>query len=292
MTDETEGQGEGPATQQNDTEKRARQMGWVDKDEFRGDPDKWRPADEFVERGEQHLSINRERLDNALNEIDRLKAEQADLKSDFQARIEKMDAASKKAFERQRKQLEAKYAGAKRKAAEDGDLDTYDKLNNQEREELSALDAEAKSELAEQKPDKKPKAGTITQDQQRAVDGFKSRNPWFDADPVMTAAADAYHVQLLKDRPGMTLEKNLGEVEKEMRRRFPEKFGDDDDTDDDEGYSPAEGGSRGGGGRSRKKSARDLPPEAKKAGEEFVKDGLYESIEEYAKDYFAQGEAA
>jgi uncharacterized membrane protein YqaE (UPF0057 family) len=34
---------------------KATKMGWTPKTEFRGDPDKWRPADEFVERGENML---------------------------------------------------------------------------------------------------------------------------------------------------------------------------------------------------------------------------------------------
>jgi F0F1-type ATP synthase membrane subunit b/b' len=42
-------------------EERARRIGWVPKDEFRGDPEKWAPADEFLERGERTLPILLER---------------------------------------------------------------------------------------------------------------------------------------------------------------------------------------------------------------------------------------
>jgi len=30
---------------------KATKMGWTEKSQFKGDPAKWRPADEFVERG-------------------------------------------------------------------------------------------------------------------------------------------------------------------------------------------------------------------------------------------------
>src|SRR5580698_7384300 len=41
----------------NESEVEARRLGWVGKDEFKGDPDKWRPADEFLDRGRRILPI-------------------------------------------------------------------------------------------------------------------------------------------------------------------------------------------------------------------------------------------
>ncbi len=38
--------------QENPVEDRAYKMGWVPKDQFKGKPELWRPAEEFVERGE------------------------------------------------------------------------------------------------------------------------------------------------------------------------------------------------------------------------------------------------
>ena len=43
-------------------EERAKAQGWKDKDEYTGDPDGWRPAEEFLERGEKILPILQERF--------------------------------------------------------------------------------------------------------------------------------------------------------------------------------------------------------------------------------------
>ena len=40
-----------------ETEDKARRLGWVPKEEFKGDPENWRSADEFMARGEQLLPI-------------------------------------------------------------------------------------------------------------------------------------------------------------------------------------------------------------------------------------------
>ena len=64
-----------------DTESRARAMGWVPKDQFRGPAENWRDAGEFVRRGEEELPILRERLRSTTREIERMN-------SDFQQRID------------------------------------------------------------------------------------------------------------------------------------------------------------------------------------------------------------
>jgi hypothetical protein len=43
--------------QQQEVETRAKSMGWIPKEEFKGDESNWRPANEFVERAETLLPI-------------------------------------------------------------------------------------------------------------------------------------------------------------------------------------------------------------------------------------------
>jgi hypothetical protein len=38
-----------------ETEQEAKRMGWVEKEKFKGDPDRWVEADKFVERGKNEL---------------------------------------------------------------------------------------------------------------------------------------------------------------------------------------------------------------------------------------------
>lgn len=46
-----------------EVEQEARKMGWVEEELWKGDPDKWRPAEEFVERGKNIVPILRDRLE-------------------------------------------------------------------------------------------------------------------------------------------------------------------------------------------------------------------------------------
>lgn len=57
-----------------DVEIKAKAMGWTPKDEFKGDPQKWRGAEEFVERGENMLPIVKARVNQQAKEIEELKA--------------------------------------------------------------------------------------------------------------------------------------------------------------------------------------------------------------------------
>ena len=55
------------------------------------------------------------------------------------------------------------------------------------------------------------------------------------------------------------------------------------------GPAPVEGGSRlANGGAPRARGAHDLPADAKRQGEKFVKEGLFKDLNEYARDYWSQ----
>ena len=47
-----------PETNIDPYESQAREQGWKPKEEYEGDPNKWRPAKEFVERGELFTKID------------------------------------------------------------------------------------------------------------------------------------------------------------------------------------------------------------------------------------------
>ena len=46
-----------PAPELSPTEQKAMEAGWVPQDQWEGDPDQWRPAKEFVDRGELFKKI-------------------------------------------------------------------------------------------------------------------------------------------------------------------------------------------------------------------------------------------
>lgn len=119
---------------------------------------------------------------------------------------------------------------------------------------------------------------------------FASRNPWYGSNKKATAYAVMTSNELAAK--GVPLDKQLEQVEREMRTEFPELFGEEArGTKAPPGvHAPT---SRGVTGKKAKGFA-DLPPEAKRAAEDYAK--LFkdrhgkepeESKASYAKDYWS-----
>lgn len=64
-----------------DIEQQARQEGWVPADEWKGDPDQWRDAETFVQRGREAAPILASKNRKLVDEVDSLKSEVAKLRS-------------------------------------------------------------------------------------------------------------------------------------------------------------------------------------------------------------------
>jgi hypothetical protein len=57
------------------------------------------------------------------------------------------------------------------------------------------------------------------------VTNWRKSNPWFDNRIDANRIANMIHVNLLEERPNLSLRENLDLVSEEMKRRFPEKIG-------------------------------------------------------------------
>lgn len=268
---------------EDDTETRARAMGWVGKDEFRGPADKWRPADEFVKKGEEDLPILRERLRDSTRKTAELEQRLARQNADFEANFKRLEGMSAVALQRQREQLLGSYAAAQRDAVQNGDVLRYDQL---ERDKFKALDDYDQRIAQVAQPVQQPRgAPALPPHEASAVSAWRQQNAWFDSDPEMNMVAQARHMQLQMEKPGLTLEENLRLTSDYVRQRYADKFG----SAPRMGAPAVEGGSRiASGGGSLKRSAQELPAEARAQGEKFVKQGLFKNINEYASEYWSQ----
>lgn len=174
-------------------ETKARGMGWVPKEEFRGDEAVWRSAEEFVERGEQIMPIlkkNNERLalENAQTraEVERLNG----LVNASQEAITELkkfhSAATAKQVEKAKKDLLTEIKQAKK----DGDTDTETDLQ------------EALTELRAAEKDVKD-LPLLPTPPQPVVDpafiAWKAENPWFGQDRRKTALTVAAAEELRAD---------------------------------------------------------------------------------------------
>lgn len=261
-----------------EVETRARSQGWVPKEEFRGDPDKWRPADEFVKRGEEILPIALERARAAERRVH-------DLEAEFQQKLSRVERVSQLALERQRADLQARYDAAMREAAANGDIERYDALSQGRHQAFQQFDEHVQRQL-EAKPEQPAPRQDMPPEIRQTVEGWISQNDWFNRDQELNAVAQQQHMRLLREQPGLSLAENLAATKRYVQQRYPERFG---ITPKPTVQASVEsgGGRMSAGAGPRAKGATDLPADVRAVGERFVKQGLFKDLNEYARDYFA-----
>jgi hypothetical protein len=246
-------------------EDRARQMGWVPQDDFRGDPDNCRPAEEFVERGENIMPILKERLgkmeENLKDVTGRLEKKTESLEKFAEFHKGTYQRAYEKAF----KDLEAR----KLQAVEDGDTAAYQEAQ------------QAEHELAKEQAELESPMGGEGQDVVPEFHDFKKANAWYDQDVAMTVFVN--HIA-----PGIaqTVANDVEffqRLEQEARREFPHKFTGQTGSNAVESPDGSVDTEVGSG-----KGWRDVPKEAQDAFNLNFADIEGFTKEQYAKDYFAQ----
>lgn len=262
------------APQQSDSEARARALGWVPQEEFRGDPSRWRSAEEYIERGYSEPAIARATIERLQSRIESQERE-------FGTRLRGIERMSEVALSRQRDQLVSSFDTAIRNAAEVGDMAKFDQLTNARKTAVQDHDLT----VAEQRwskpsaPPAKAQANDLPPTEQAVVDTWVANNKWFTSDGEMAAVADMASKRINREHPGLTASQNLAEVTRYMQRRYPEKFA----ARPAPNGSPVESGNRQPFGRSS--AAAKLPPEALAQAQAYIKKGLIKSVDEYAAAY-------
>lgn len=244
-----------------DAEARARSLGWVPKEEFRGDPDTWRSAEEFIKHGEETLPILRENIKKLHTKLDE------------QGRVIKNFAEHhKKTEERAYNQALKKLQEERRDAVDKGDTARFEEIDG----EIKELEETKASDPAGDKGDKK--AG------QPGFAEWKNDNSWYDDDIEMSMYADQVGSYFASHNPDLPPGEIFSIVTKEVKAKFPHRFKNprrgNPSTVETGSPAPGEGGGKG-------RSYADLPPEAKATCNDFVKQGLL-TKEQYVKDYFAE----
>jgi len=176
-------------------EEKALEQGWVPQDEWEGDPDQWRPAKEYLDRGELFKKI-----EDQNRTIKEFKRALDDLKGHHAKTRETEYARALTALKEQKKT-----------ALEDGDAAAVIKLDDE-----IDLVKEEQGRLKQGASSNEP-----------AVDNSEfitwvDQNKWYNTDSPMRAYAD----QLGRDLAykGLTPQQVLKEVEKQVKQEFPHKF--------------------------------------------------------------------
>lgn len=271
------------APERSEAETRARAMGWVDKDSYRGPAEKWVDADTFVQRGEQELPVLRERNRTMARQLTSLEERIQKQEREWQSRIEQFGNMSAMALRQQRENINAQYEAAKLNAVEMADSQRYQQLGRDQRQRLQQFDEQVYEQVYEQQQRQQPPQGPAPADVSK-VNAWKVENPWFTADPALNQYAQTVHVHLNQTKPGLSVEENLAEVAKIVRQNFPEKF------NRAQGGPPAVEGGNGMAGGKRSKGFSDMPSEDQRVADDFIKAGAYKDRASFAKAYWAMNQ--
>jgi hypothetical protein len=240
---ETGDKGADEAQQQVET--RARAMGWTPKDEFKGDPAKWRDAAEFVERGESLLPLVK-----AQNK--RLEREVAELKQTTREMGDYLSKTEQRAYERALADLKQQ----RKEALAAGDGDAFEKAD----EQIKTVEREAAEKAAKRA--------------EKANDGpdpvyaeWELRNPWLK-DSELSEYAEFAAQRLRANGEKATGAEFLDLVTAKVKAQFPAKFTNPrrETAQAVEGAAPA---ARRGG-----KSYADMPADARAACDRMAKNGF------------------
>jgi hypothetical protein len=239
-------------------EQKAREIGWRPKEEFRGDPEKWVEAGEYLRRGEEVLPLVKAENRHLKDKTDTLTREVAQLK----AVVTEQSRSMTDLVDFSRQQLKDKLAEQKRqltaelRAATREDDETRIALLEEQLEE----NAEARDKLKAPKPEAAAPAAPQTIEETPEYRAFVNRNPWFNG----TSAEDREKtVEALALAQAAAASGKKGEafftaVEEKMNKLYPPQKR----TDPSEEGRPS--GGAGGGGNPKAGSAfKDLPADAK-----------------------------
>jgi hypothetical protein len=233
-------------------EERAQRMGWVPKEDFRGDEEKWVDADKFVERADNEMPILRERNR-------KLDKELADVKKTMKDFTSYHQRTEERAYKRAKAELESKMT----EAVKDGDVEAY-----------TAAQAEVR-ELEKDAPQ------TARQPSQQALPEFeawKGRNDWYGTDFDKTREANEIAEFVAANNPPFADPNDFyAEIDRILARNAPSRRD-----------QPSRVAGAGDGAASTRSSGKqtyaNLPAEAKRECDRFVAQGLL-TKEAYVKEY-------
>lgn len=241
-----------------DFEQEARKGGWVPQEEWKGEDDAWKPAQQFVEDGEKTLPIFKARVEKELGELkDELKqakranTEAGDFFRNYKERQEKETADL-------REQLLAK----RQQAVDDSDGQAFTAADK----ELRELDAQP------------------TQTYSPATNDWIAKNSsWYDPhsgqyDEVLADHTDGVATRLLDMGYEPGTKAYWDEITSRVKMAFPDKFGNKNRS------RPASVEDTSETIDSKPKTYAALPKDAKSACDDFAKQGIM-TKEEYVAAY-------
>ena len=237
-----------------DMRQEARQLGWADKEHWKGNPEHWVDADQFLERGRTVLPIVRENNERLQQTVSKQEQRISELQKQLEEGRSSMEEFKKfHADELKRKVAETKrellvgIEEARKEGNTEAVVDLQEKLDelNESSKGLSAPPAK--------EPEKKPPPAEPQLDP--ALQTWMGQNPWFGTDPVKSNLAIGIAQKLKSENPGLLGADFYAKVSQELEAYLAPA----------RGASKMEGGGGNGAGNNSGGEAKGfagLPPEA------------------------------
>lgn len=245
-------------------EAEAKKYGWRPKEQFDRAPENWVDAERFLDLPQTRLKMTRDLARNLERQVKEKEDRLNRIERTTQAALEAVRQQERQRYEAELRRIEQ----AKLEAVQTADIEKYRQLDAEEqRLAPPALpQPPAQPQVApEVEAYRATEQGAWLADQELVTVGARL----IDADPIARA---------------LPPRKQIEWAEKQLRTYYPERF----KASDPEPQRAARVDAGTLVARPRIKGVAELPPEAKKIGADFVKQGLFKDLGEYAKAYHAQ----
>lgn len=183
--------------QYTETELRAMEQGWIPKDKYEGEPNDFRSAKDFLERGEM---------------IGKLRSQSQELQVQ-RAAIEKLAKQNSSIYESGYKRAIADLQAQRKEALEQGDLVKAEEIRDQIDETKEQLEAQRQSAAKPATPQVDP-----------GYNDWIQQNPWYH-DKVMQKFADSLALEFMHVNHGQVSPDQIREyVAKTVKEEFAHRF--------------------------------------------------------------------
>jgi hypothetical protein len=255
-----------PEVEISDVERRARNVGWVPKDEFRGDPNKHVSAEEFLQRSDSLMPLMRrdnDKLHKRVNDLEGILKETRDAQKEL---LEFTSKAEQRAYDKAKAELQAKAEAAAANADQAG-----------VRQAMHEMDSLTQPFKPTAPPPPKPNADPVIQD-------WIAREHWYRTSEALKGYAIEEFGEIERNHPGMTVEDMLAETKKRTMERFPEKFGINRNRERPASVATPTGGN-GAAPKRNEHGFANLPQAAKDSFKRWKKQIPDLTEEEFASNY-------
>ena len=255
----------------------ATRKGWVPKDQYKGDPDKWVTAEKFVDRGNKFSK-------NLQREVDGLKRQLADFEG-TKAAFVKFSDERLAAKDAELKDVISALRVQRSQATRDGD----DELAIQLEDRIDVL--KDQRQQVKEIPKEIASPAKVNMDDPVLNDWIDDDNEWFRDDEKLREYAVALGNEIVKNGDNMVDgkavrgRKFLNLIRDRMEEEFPRRF---KKAAAAGGRNDPVAGASGGGGESRGgKTEADLPRVDRDLMRQFIKDG-FTTKEKFLNSYFSR----